>query len=357
MKIESTTYQNYIKWTATTAIFLCIAVFILNYAIDPLWHFGGNKINKINPPFNERESKTNQFIKSKIKYDCIIFGSSRTTLIHASELKPKKNCFNFSFSSGQVEEFIAFANYLKAIEAKPSFVIVGIDGFNFAETGRDAPSIPKFITELLPPKTAFQDYMSIDTLRMSITALRQNSNPRYYDDSLNCIVAANAPQFDPSHLDRAEGRARMYSPKRSQVEFSSERATLYASLVEIFPDAVYVAYVPPISAWHINKMNADQQLDGYLDALHATSKYFSRMFDFSIPSEITAETHNTYDGSHYSVEVNRDIAHVLTGTKVTNWGLEITSLTRSAYGAHYKTALEIFLRDEQRRAIKTTTKQ
>ena len=70
-------------------IFFFFIIFILNYLIDPLWYFNGNKISKTNYVYNERLSKFNNFYYNKDhnKIDCLIFGSSISTTIDEKNLK------------------------------------------------------------------------------------------------------------------------------------------------------------------------------------------------------------------------------------------------------------------------------
>jgi len=84
------------------------------------------------------------------QYDCLIFGSSRTTLLSASAFSGYR-CFNLSFSGGQIEDFIAYAEYLEHLGMRPKLIIVGVDGFNFLRSGRDAPTIPEYVLKKLPP--------------------------------------------------------------------------------------------------------------------------------------------------------------------------------------------------------------
>lgn len=107
-----------------------------------------------------------------------------------------------------------------------------------------------------------------------------------------------------------------------------------------------LAYVPPVSAWRIDEMERNGLLDGYLDALYATAGHFPRLIDFSLPGERTARTDNTYDGSHYAVAVNRDMAAQLMSERVPAWGVEVTGAGRDVYQRRYRQALLAF-RDAQ----------
>ena len=100
--------------------------------MDPLWYFNGNRHEKLNFAFNERLTKTNQFLKKLHDYDCLIFGSSRTTVLNESLIENYR-CFNYSFSAGRIGEFNAFASYAEEIGAAPRLILIGVDDFNFVE--------------------------------------------------------------------------------------------------------------------------------------------------------------------------------------------------------------------------------
>lgn len=87
-------------------------------------------------------------------------------------------------------------------------------------------------------------------------------------------------------------------------------------------------------------------LDGYLDALYATARHFPRLVDFSLPGEQTARTDNTYDGSHYAVAVNRDMAAQLMSEQAPAWGIDVAAAGRDVYQRRYRQALLAF-RDAQ----------
>jgi hypothetical protein len=118
--------------------------------------------------FDERLSKANQYLKrrSSHPYNCIIFGSSRTTLLNESLLRDPFRCFNFSFSGGRIQEFLAHAKWLKNRGLNPDYVILGIDDFNFVQSSKEL-NISGFIKQSSDPPSIFYSYYSLDALDMS----------------------------------------------------------------------------------------------------------------------------------------------------------------------------------------------
>jgi len=338
-------FRRYMALTALSAAAVCAIAFAVNAVVDPLWHFGGNRFSGVNPHFNERLSKINLLKRRMADYDCVIFGSSRGTLMPGDAFAPHR-CFNLSFASGQIEEFVAYADYLRHLGMRPKLVVVGVDGFNFLREGRDPPSIPDFVRELRPPPGVLADYLSAGSLALSWQALTQPGTPRYYDRKFDCVIRADAPAFDPARFRSAEGLQRNDARRRQSIPFDSANARLYGELARRFPDARVLAYVPPVSAWRIDEMERHGLLDGYLDALYATARHFPRLIDFSLPGEQTARTDNTYDGSHYAVAVNRDMAAQLMSDRAPAWGVDVTAAGRDVYQSRYRQALLAF-RDAQ----------
>lgn len=330
-------HKTYLTWMSFVWIFLCLSVLSINWLVDPLWFSQGNLVTGKNFAFNERQAKINQFMRNLHQYDCIIFGSSRTTLLPATAFS-LHHCFNLSFSGGQIEEFIAFAEYLHHFGIQPKTIIIGVDGFNFVDF-RDPLDIPIYIKEKKPPVGILKTYLSIDSLLMSWRTLRDKSPlPRYYDNQFEALIRPDAPTYRPEKLD-AEGLSRVDAEERRKRQFRPERANLYKELADVFKGADIIAYVPPISTWHIAAMNKNGVLESYIQAIYATSKYFTTFIDYSVPSVITRRIDNTYDGSHYTPTVNRLIVQELC-TENFDWGLNVSNLTYDEYQQHYRQALE-----------------
>jgi len=325
------------------AFTLCAGlVFGINVAVDPLWFFAGNQLTGKNFGFDERNAKLNQLLRASEKYDCVIFGSSRATWMPEDALAPLR-CFNLAFSAGQAEEFVAFARYLRQRGLRPRHIVVGVDGFNFETEGRDPVSIPQHVAEQGDPPSPLPTYLSVDSLKMSWRTLANLMNsPGYYDRAFRKVVSDRAPTFQPDKSLAAEGLQRTDSARRDKTTFDTRNAVLYKALLEVFPEATAIGYVPPISAWHIAELDKRGTLPKYLDALFATAQYFPTFFDFSAPSPITMRTDTTYDGSHYLPEFNRSIGAALIAGTTSEWGIDVKTLDRAAYGDRYREALAGF---------------
>ena len=277
---------------------LCL---VINLLVDPLWFLHGNVVTGVNFAFNERVAKMNQLLPKMKEYDCLIMGSSRTTLLPEHEIRGY-HCFNLAFSGGRINEYLLYAQYLRARGFAPSLLIVGVDPYNFIGAMPE-PDVPDFIRSGTDPPSLLRTYLSLDALDFSIRELEGDSpHHRYYDRDLNCRILARARAYRPP---------RILTPLPDSSGVHVERAALYVQLREMFPTARAVGYVPPVSAWLFARLRLSGGLDDYLTALGRVAAAFDEALDFGIPSYITAATNDTYDGSHYSEAVNARIATAL----------------------------------------------
>lgn len=326
-------YRKYTWRIITITGFFALAALLFNATLDPLWYLKGNLIHGENYSFDERLTKTNVFLEREEQLDCIIFGSSRVTLLHETKIK-NNTCFNFAFSGGRVLEFIAYADWVKARGFEPARVIVGLDDFNYWEDERnDTPRIPEFITELRNPPSLLTQYLTRDALAFSYRLLIQDElRPRYYDQDFIGQVQAGTPTFQPK------------TPELIPVDVNPNHINRYKTLREKFPNAHFTVYIPPLSPWELMK-KTDEELQHYLSANIEISRFTDTFFDFSIPSELTQNNANTYDGDHFFPAVNDHIVAVLNGEPL-QYGLRVDAHTEHNYRSTFLNALENFKRTE-----------
>lgn len=302
MRMNMSRYiSGYLAALAATVIACAAAVFAVNAAVDPMWYFGGNKLGSINYAFNERLSKINLFLDRADNYDCVIFGDSRVTLLPEQVIEGYR-CFNFAFSAGKAQEAVAYARYIKEQGFTPRLVIMGVPAAAFRDKigGTD---IPDFVRSGDNPKPALLTYLSFDALSMSRRTLFGTSPlDRVYTLDFECRIAPGAPVYNPAKPipDMMAGRFT-----------ATDRVSFYDEMRAIFPQAELVGYVPPISAWAIDAYDKAGWLPDYVTAIHTAAVKFDRFRDFGVPSALTIEAANTYDGTHYSEPANRVIAEAL----------------------------------------------
>tara|TARA_R110000824_G_scaffold155226_1_gene327531 strand:- start:81151 stop:82224 length:1074 start_codon:yes stop_codon:yes gene_type:complete len=320
----------YLSFLTATVLLLLLFTFTFNALVDPLWYFRGNRLGETNFAFNERLSKANLINGHEADFDCVIFGDSRTTLLPEQKINGYR-CFNFAFSAGAVNEYVAYAEWLKARGMSPKLVIVGVSAGDFRP--RKAPrNVPDFIDADKSPPLATLQYLSLDVTAMSLrTLFGKTPIDRLYDKNFRCKVAViNA--YNPAKPIRD-----IYAGPFHQ------RAPLdaFQKLKAIFPSAKFVGYAPPLSAYAIAEYQRILWLSSYTRALHDVSFLFDRFLDTSVPSAMTIDPENTYDGTHYSSEVNAKIAEILVKGSGP-FALDIKKLSAEEMLSVYKQRLSIY---------------
>lgn len=328
-------FLSYIGRTLAGVIVVLGAVMLVNLLVDPLWYFEGSPLSRRNFPFDERTSKSVRLLETPGAYDCIIFGGSRITLLNESHIAGHK-CFNYSFSSGYIDEFIAFAEYARFLGVRPGLVIVELNGETFA-TGPIAEARntrpPAFIRDKKYPPPFWINYVSADALRFSLRRLfNRIGGPRYYDQELRGQASKGVLEFRPEERKDRVSVITGYSP---------DNIPLYTRLRAIFPEARFVGLVLYINAWEIADMDSAGLLPGYLATMHQASHEFEIFYDFGIPSPVTRDISLTYDGIHYYSEAFDRVTRILSSNSplaTPEIGLRVDQISLEEYLEAYEKA-------------------
>jgi len=341
-------WWRYLGVAVLTFLVVTGSVLALNLLVDPLWFDGGNRLTKRNFVFNERHAKVNLYRQDPRRYDCLVFGSSRATLLNASLIRGH-DCFNFAFSGGLVGEFVVLAEYLKHLGARPDLVIVGVDGFSFRRQA-NLENLPEFVRRQQLPPGRLRTYVSFDALDFSIKTLRDESPmPRYYRQDFTAAIRADAPVYRPADTSAdSEVNGNAGQQPAGPPAYDGARLSDYARLRQVFPEAKFIGYIPPVSAWEMERIATDNLLDQYLALMHTLARSYEPFMDYSIPSPITWDIMATYDGSHYNLAVNRLIAEGLSGAD-NGFGIRVDGMSLEDYRQAYKLAMDRF-RDFKRGA-------
>jgi len=325
-------FRRYLAYIFAAALTAACGVLAVNSVVDPLWYWRGNIVTGENFAFNERFAKLNRFLRASDRYDCVILGSSRATLLDQTRITDY-TCANLSFSSGVVSEFLATARYIKAQGFSPKLVIVGVDAFNFWRSMK--PNLTDFVKSGQPPPAWIPTYLTASALGFSVRALAGDSPyARAYDSNFVGRANEDAPTYMPPARDELIAKTWKFKPSRQEMFFE---------LRDVFPEARFVGYVPPTSAWRtVEELHLTGYIDQYLGVMKAIAERFDAMYDFSAPSELTALPENTYDGSHFRANVNASVADVLQG-RSSDWGIDVRGVTDTEYAQIYNDAITGFL--------------
>lgn len=313
------------------AAILLSAIGVLNYLVDPLWFFGGNKLESRNFPFDERTARIAHFVTSDRNFDCYIFGASRVGMLNWHDFSGR-NCFMVSFENASPSELIAYAEYVKRhAKRQPDLVIVGVDDTNFIDQV-DAHDVAEPVRDDATPH--FWDYyFSADVAKWSLkTILDAAPKARYYGKDLTGRIRADAGTLPILRLKLDPDQKR---------RMSLENVPQYAKFRQLFPKAHLVAFATPMASTRVKQYEQLGLLPFYLKALHATAAQFDEMYDFSIPSQFTANPKLTYDGSHYQPAVYDMIAAAIQNHEP-SFGIMISGHTLTETTELYARRLTIF---------------
>jgi len=295
-------FRTYLSWLLATVGVIVAACFAVNCLVDPLWYLRGNVLTGVNFAFNERLAGIIRFLPRLADYDCVIFGTSRSSLLPDENIAGYR-CYNLSISDGTAPEYVLYAKYLRERGYVPRLMIVDVKRAEFIGP-QQAVEVPDFIRSGSSPPSIFASYLSLDALDFSIRTLRGDSpHHRYYDANFRAEleVRSKRHRYDPKGPIK---------PQPAPFDVHAERAQAYVELRRQFPTARAIGYIPPESAWRIAAFSLTGQLDAYLAAIGPVAAAYDEFLDFSIPSALTQSKEGTYDGSHYTRAVN---ARVLAG--------------------------------------------
>jgi hypothetical protein len=328
---------RYLLLTALSACALVAATMFINVLVDPLWMFDGNQVGQ-NFMTRERLAKPHLFMNRLDPVDCVIFGSSRATLLDAGKIEGYR-CFNFAFSGGSVASYTDYARWIAHQGDPIEQIIVSVDGYSLGSDS-DSPETYDFIRNLEAPPSVLEEYANLTIVRASIrSALGYTKYHRAYDEQFRAVFLDTAPAYEPpertgSSLDQLPREMR-----RHLGPFTQEATARLETLRSVFPDARHIGFAPPLHPSWFAQMRALGTFDGYIDAMYAASRVFDAFYEFGIPHPLNADPDNTYDGSHYRTSVTDQIARLLNGT-VGSYGLDISGLERSQYRDAFHRALD-----------------
>ncbi len=293
------------RWTLVFAVFSVVfssVIMLINYAIDPVWATGGNKVGEVNFAFNERRSKfflfESTWISQQREPKVLILGSSKSIPLN-HELIAEGNCFNFAFGAGIIEEYLELGRYLQKREITPQVFIVELSRFNFEPQPLARSKFPDFVAAGEPPSGLFWEYLNWDNLGYSIRTLtRRGYLPRPYNERFVVQPYPSTPPYKPS-------KYRLRGPR-----IELKRILLFKELKSIFPDSRFIGYVPPLSSWRVVRAYRSQK-EMYFKPLIELEHDFGPIIDYSIPSELTSQLANTHDGIHYQIQLMDIVAQEL----------------------------------------------
>jgi len=328
--------RTFIICLLATVGVIAAGCFTVNCLVDPLWYLGGNVLTKINYPFNERLAKIIRFVPRMADYDCVIFGTSRATLLPENEVKGYR-CYNLAVSDGQVGEWLSYADYLRQRGFAPKLMLVELKRGDLVGP-LPKPEVPDFVRSGASPPSILISYLTLDALDFSIRTLQGDApHHRYYDADFGAQLEKRSKR----HYYNPAGAIK---PMEPPTDVHPERAEQYIALRQKFPTARAIGFVPPESAWRMASFSLTDGFGEYLGAVARIAAAYDVFLDFSIPTKLTESKspNDTYDGIHYSRAVNGQVLAALLADK-TDLALDWRAEDATAAGARYRGLLSDFM--------------
>jgi len=328
--------RRFIVWLLSAAAVVVAACFTVNCLVDPLWYLRGNVLTGTNYPFNERLAKIIRFAPRMADYDCVIFGTSRATLLPENEVKGYR-CYNLAISDGQVGEWLVYADYLRQRGFAPKLILVEMKRGDLVGPAQP-PEVPEFVRSEAAPPSILITYLSLDALDFSIRTLQGDApHHRYYDAQFGAQLEKRSKKhyYNPTVP---------IQPMAPPTDVHPERADQYVALRQKFPTAKAIGFIPPESAWRMAAFSLTGGFDDYLGAVSRIAAAYDAFLDFSIPSKLTESKNpaDTYDGIHYSRAVNGQVLAALLANK-TDAALDWRADDGATAAAHYKRLIADFM--------------
>lgn len=291
--------KRYVITVFATAILIAGAVLAINLLVDPLWYLKGNVISGVNYQFNERHSKAYVFQKNPDTYDCVIFGSSTGSLINGTKIRGH-SCFNLSFAHGNATEFATYANFVERHQKNIRLVVVSIDPYTLVDRKLEDRS-PPFVQYLdRQPPSMLSSYLALDTLLFSLKGLTgERQTGVYYRSDFTAAIHPKSPTYEPEETLGGEFRKEFHHDPTDV--FSDRSFDSFREIRRLFPGAHFVGVVPPIAAQYVGFLRLSKNLNDLLEVKHRLARLFDRFYDFSLPSYVTKNPDNTYDGAHFDL--------------------------------------------------------
>ena len=256
-------------------------------------------ISGVNYQYNERHSKAYLFLKQPEAYDCLIFGSSTGSLINEKKIAGHR-CFNFSFSHGNAKEFVTYARFVKRYLDAVRLVVISVDPYALIDREPDDQSPDFVVRPDAKPPSMLNAYLALETLRFSLEGLTgERPTGIYYRSDFTAAIHPNSPKFEPE--TRLTRNFLRYFQHDQTVQFTDRNFGYFRDLRRQFPDAKFVGVAPPVTAHYIGFLRLSDNLGDLLKLKHRLSRLFDRFYDFSLPSHVTKNPNNTYDGAHFDL--------------------------------------------------------
>ncbi|MDD2888471.1 MAG: hypothetical protein PHY66_11785 [Aliarcobacter sp.] len=295
-------YKKWIKITSLIILSFLLIIASFNYLLDPLWSFNNFYFTKYKNSYNERVLKTNYLVYSKVKFDGILLGSSRSSLIDTHRKFEEYQIFNYSCASLQISEYEGFINNAKQINHnKLPIVILGLDFFTYLNGSKLENNPEKYYEDNKDFFYRFKNLISYDSFKKAKKNLRISDeliSERVYDSNYNVFISKNSEENNKKNIEESVPKfVKEFYLKESSIENFSLKLK---ELKEKFPDTRFVIFTTPITKELFSKIIENKKLyELYENWIKDVVGVFGEVNHFMFINDIsTQSSKNFYDGHH-----------------------------------------------------------
>lgn len=299
-------------------IICCCLVFIIGYAIDPLWCFThANRFNARQIRFDERQQKSDFLAVRANDYDILMLGSSRTTFLAPADIGGRR-AFNFAVNAMMPDEYSDYAAFFRKHNRRPpATIVVGLDFYatNASFTGYDYLPANDYFRNAESVFWRYSVLVSRDVLLYSLKNISQTLYPTKLDfyDRHAVKTAVHIPPaarelFCSKDLDRFR---RFYYGGNYRFR---DLKPFYRKLLHDNPESRFILFTTPDSLALWKLLLAEGRREDYLRWIGDVVEVFGEVYDFMGETEFTADSENYMDAHHFYPEAGKTIAtRIMTG--------------------------------------------
>lgn len=322
-------YKKWLKYSSLLIVLLLSVVVLFNYFLDPLWCFNNFYFTKYKNSYDERALKTNYLVYSKAKYDGILLGSSRSTLINTDKKFNDYKIFNYSCASLQVREYKGLIDNAKKINNnKLPIVILGADFFTYLNEPKLQNNPEKYYDDTKNFINRFEILLSYDTFKKAkknLTIKEPIFLERVYDKNYNVFTSVNNEESNINNINNSVPKfeKEFYAKDTPINNFSLKMR----ELKEQYPDTKFVIFTTPITKELLSKILENKKLyELYENWIRELIGVFGEVNHFMFLNDISLNSSkNFYDGHHVYPFVGDIIYQSLIENKESNNMMKINT--------------------------------
>ena len=288
-------------------ILFILGIVAYNYSVDPYGVFRGNISKQANEP-NQHYLKVNYILNNPEKYNAFLFGNSRVGKIDVGKIKDNNTWYNMTYSEGLPGEHLDNLKLFIKKGVTINKIFLGVDEISCftRREGHDSESIRK------PYKNKFDPYVSYFFLKPSYSlaeAIVNVKQQKFYEEGMYATIYKTG-SFPPNKKDiyidenkETHKNDKIFtepywpSVRTNNIKQCLEDIKEFKKLcdannieLEIFINPIFI---------ETYKRALDKGFLGFVEQL----KTIDTVYDFNQFTEITTNSLNYYENSHYRPKV------------------------------------------------------